>query len=128
MNRSNQTGKIFRVIFFAITSIVLVSCGGDRSAVQVANWGPQSLTVGAIPNKQPDGGMGLWVEVTRSGGDVDYQIYFNGAPQRTSVTDKGMTTSIPPSQLTQPGNMDVTIKHSATGRVFSVGTFVVKSK
>src|SRR4029078_12352733 len=32
-----------------------------QASLIVDNWGPQSMKVGDIPNKQPNGQIGLWI-------------------------------------------------------------------
>ena len=44
----------------------------DLTELKVINWGPQSAPVGTVPNKQPDGNMGIWIQVAGTQGPVSY--------------------------------------------------------
>jgi hypothetical protein len=96
--------------------------------LKVGNWGPQSTKVGVIPNQQPDGGMGIWIEVSGTQGLGEAQVLFGGQPAMvTSVQEKGITASIAPEQLTELGKKELVIKQIATNKLFPVGVFDVQS-
>ncbi len=95
--------------------------------LKVLNWGPQSAKVETNPNKQPDGGMGIWTEVAGTQGLGEAQMIFGGQPAKaTSVQEKNVNASISTEQLTQAGNKEVLIKQTSTGKTFPVGTFIVE--
>ena len=92
--------------------------------LKVINWGPQSAKVGTNPNKQPDGSMGLWVEVSGTQGLGEAQVLFSGQPAKsTSVQEKLITAAIATDQLAVVGNKEVAIKQIGTGKLFPVGIF-----
>jgi hypothetical protein len=97
----------------------------DNLGLGVINWGPRSMILDDIPNKQPDGSLGLWIEVTCEQRMGDVHILFNGMPQPTTVHGSLLTTGVPPEELTQPGKKEIVIKQVLTGRTFPVGTFVI---
>ena len=98
----------------------------QRIELNVYNWGPQTAEIGAIPNKQPDGSMGIWIEVSDTQGLGDAQVIFDGKPAKTtSVQDKLITAAIFPEQLKVSGNKKIYIKQSKTGKLFTVGIFKV---
>jgi len=117
-----QTAIVLALVTFVI------SCTKEKPDLQVGNWGPQSMVLGEIPNKQPDGGLGIWIEVTRQEGPDDVQILFDGVPQVTAFHEKVVTMSVPPKQLTQPGNKEIVIRQVSTGKFLPVGTFVINPK
>jgi hypothetical protein len=97
--------------------------------LKVINWGPQSTTVGVIPNKQPGGGMGIWIEVSgTTQGLGEAQVLFAGQPAMvtSSVQEKGLSAAIAPEQLTEPGKKEVVIKQISTNKLFPVGVFDVQ--
>lgn len=97
--------------------------------LSIPNWGPQSVEIGTIPNKQPDGTMGIWIEVSNTQGLGDAQVIFDGKTAKsTSVQDKLITVAITPDQLKTSGNKQIYIKQTSTGRLFNVGTFIVNPK
>lgn len=94
--------------------------------VKVGDWGPQSAKVGELPNKQPDGTIGLWIQVTGEQSLGEVQVLLGGQPAKaTSIQDKLITVSISPDSLAQPGDKEVVIKQVSTGKIFPVGIFKV---
>ena len=74
--------------------------------------------------------MGIWVRVDkvdrRSFGPV--RIYFAGYPAIHGHFRGGdiATGAFPPRRVRESGKYEVTIKQTATGRVFHVGYFIVE--
>ena len=96
--------------------------------LKVINWGPQSTNVGIIPNKQPNGVMGIWIEVSGTQGFGEAQVLFGGQPAAaTYVQEKVITAAIAPAQLAEPGKKEIVIKQIATNKVFPVGVFDVQA-
>lgn len=92
--------------------------------LKVVNWGPQSAKIGTNPNKQPDGSMGIWIEVAGTQGLGEAQVLFSGQPAKsTSVQEKLITAAIATDQLAVAGDKEVAIKQSGTGKLFPVGIF-----
>lgn len=95
--------------------------------LKVVNWGPQTAKAGMNPNKQPDGSMGVWIEVVGTQGLGDAQVIFGGQPAKvTSVQDKYVNAGISTEELIQPGSKDVVVKQISTGKTYPVGTFIVE--
>jgi FkbM family methyltransferase len=101
------------------------ACSKDCVDFKVGTWGPHSMTVGDIPNKQPNGYLGIWIQVTSEQGIGEVKVLFDGQPFNGYVSEKLITTGIPPSQLVQPGKKEIVIKQVSTGKTFPVGTFVI---
>ena len=92
--------------------------------LKVIDWGAQSAKVGTNPIKQPDGTMGLWIEVSGTQGLGEAQVLFSGQPAKlTTVQEKLITAAITTDQLAVAGNKEVAIKQIATGKLFPVGIF-----
>lgn len=96
-------------------------------ALTVINWGPQSAKVATNPNIQPDGSMGVWITVADTKGFGDAQVTFGGESMKTVIQEKLITAAIPIEQLSHSGHKEVLIKQMATGRVYTVGTFIVEA-
>jgi hypothetical protein len=97
--------------------------------LNVYNWGPQAAEVGTIPNKQPDGSMGIWFKVSDTQSLGDAQVIFDGKPAKeTSVQDKLITALISSEQLKVPGDRKIYIRLSKTGKLLPLGVFNVKNK
>ena len=133
--------KSLTTISILAIAIILSACGKTEQANQktsveasptfelkVINWGAQSAKVGTSLSNQPDGGMGMWIEVAGTQGLGDAQVIFDGQPAKaTSVQEKLITASISTEQLTRAGNKEVVVKQISTGKTYLVGTFIVES-
>lgn len=94
--------------------------------LKVTDWGPQTAPAGTVPNKQPDGNMGIWIQVAGTQGLGEVQISFGGQVVKSPVIqEKLITIAVAPDQLTEPGDKEITIKQAATDKVFKVGVFKV---
>ena len=94
----------------------------------VSNWGPQSAYIGEIPNVQPNGGMGMWIQapVTREFGKA--QLLFGDQLATVTTVQKGLiTAAIAPELLSRIGKREIFIKQLSTGKLFPVGSFYVRS-
>lgn len=92
----------------------------------VQSWGPQATTVDMVPNKQPAGGMGLWIKVSETKDIGDVQVLFSGKPAKiSSVQEKLITAEIAPEMLSLPGKNEVVIKLLKTNETILVGFFDV---
>lgn len=96
--------------------------------LKVVNWGPQSLKAGINPNKQPDGSMGIWVEVESTNGLGEAQIMFGGQPAKsTSVQEKIITAAIDANQIATMGEKEVVIRQIVSGKLIPIGTIRLTS-
>lgn len=95
--------------------------------LQVVGWGPQTANVGAeVPNKQPDGQMGLWIKVNSTEGLGEAQVLFGGqAAEKIVVTPDLITAAIPPAWINAAGDKTVEIKQVGSQKTFAVGTLKV---
>ena len=94
--------------------------------LKVTNWGPQETKVGVVPNPQPDGSMGIWIQVSDTKGLGETQVLFGGqAGTQAVVKDQLITVAIAPSQLGHPGDKEIVIKQVSAQRTFPVGTFKI---
>lgn len=98
--------------------------------LHVLDWGPRSTPAGLVPNRQYDGGAGLWIKIERL--DVErigpVKVLFSGRPSNIDYLHPDgelITTTINAREFKKPGRHEVTIRQLATGRVFSVGEFEV---
>lgn len=92
----------------------------------VGNWGPQETIAGVIPNLQPGGAMGVWIQLPSAETYGDFEVIFDGmAALVTSVQKDLVTAAIAPQLLEKPGQIEVQIKQLATGKLVTVGVFNV---
>ncbi len=102
------------------------NAGSESNGVKIVKWGPlEPLKIGTIPNKQPDGKMGLWIDVESTEGMGEIQILFEGRPQPTAVQPKLVTAGIDPSDISAAGDKKIEIKMVSTGQIILVGTLKV---
>lgn len=94
---------------------------------RIGVWGPQSTTVNTIPNIQPDGNAGIWIEIFGFQGLGELQVLFSGLPAKITVVQPNLiTAAITPDTFTRIGKYDVVIKQISTGIEYPVGMFHVK--
>ena len=96
-----------------------------RANLDVESWGPQSMLLGSIPNRQPDGSLGIWIRVSGVRGMGDLCVFFDGQPMNTTVREGLITIGVPPSLLSKPGTKPVIIEELPTGKTFTVGAFSI---
>lgn len=93
------------------------------------HWGPQSTTINTVPNIQPDGSAGIWIQVDDTNGYGELQVQFDGQPANfTVVQDNLITAAISPELFSQSGNFDITVKQITTGNEFPIGTLIIHEK
>lgn len=127
-----------RTIAIAFSALLLGACSpADGSAkstassnaasgLQVSNWGPNATQVGVVPNKQPNGYMGLWIQVESTKGLGEVQVFVGEQVGSTAVVEEKLITSaFPVAMLANPGALPVTVKQVATGKSFPVGIFTI---
>ena len=109
------------------TIIFFASCESNNSnTLKVLKWGPNEVTkIGAIPNKQPDGKMGIWIDVSSTEGLGEIQILFAGKPEPTAVSPKLVTCGVSPEEISIAGDKTIELKIVKTGQVIQVGNFRV---
>lgn len=120
------------VLYFSTLTLVcrLPDDRSEDDRLHVVDWGPRNTRAGVVPNKQLGGYMGMWVRVDkvdrRQFGPV--KISFSGYPSVHGHFSTGevVTGAFPPRRIREPGEYEVTLEQTATGRVFHVGYFVVE--
>jgi hypothetical protein len=115
------------VVIVLSLGALTVGCGNsaETSELKVSNWGPQSMTLGEIPNKQLTGDLGVWIQVTGKK-NGDYQVQFNGRSLEAVGGDANLITAgVPPALLGAVGAKEVVIKEIKTGKTYLVGKFVI---
>ena len=112
-------GRIFPVGTFAVDA--------QTYDLRVLNWGPQSTSGGEVPNLQPDGGAGVWIQVSDERDIGDVQVLFDGYPAKSTAVSSGLiAASVPAGSFREPGKKPVSIRQVITGKLFAVGSFVVE--
>jgi hypothetical protein len=98
---------------------------------RVVDWGPRNAKIKEVPNKQNDGGVGLWVKIEKVNSEETgpVRIFFGGRPSRMDYLHSDgevVTASIPPEFYNAPGRYEITLIQTTTGRNYHVGDFVVE--
>ena len=92
-------------------------------------WGPQSAVAGEIPNLQPGGTAGIWIQAEVDAEVGDLRLYFDGQP--ASVTSLGpgtITAAVPAALFEKPGVKNIHLLQVLTGTMLPVGQFEVVAK
>lgn len=92
---------------------------------KVTKWGPDEAKIGTVPNKQPDGKLGIWMDVPSTEEYGELQILFDGQPEPTATTREHVTCGITPEEISGVGEKKVELKQLSTGKIIQVGTFKV---
>jgi hypothetical protein len=124
-----QVKNLVRILIVLSLGALAAGCsnGSDTSDLKMSNWGPQSMTIGEIPNKQPTGNMGVWIQVAGKK-DGDYQVQFDGHSLEAVGGDANLITAgVPPDLLGAVGTKEITIKEIKTGKTYVAGKFVINS-
>jgi hypothetical protein len=116
--------KIKLTIIF-ISIILTLNCSVPFDSLKVLRWGPVETKLGSIPNLQPDGKMGIWVDVTPTEDLGEMQVIFDGKPVPTSVEPKLITAGISQEYISSKGEKRIEIKSIETGKILFVGNFKV---
>ena len=96
---------------------------------KVLNWGPQEIIQGEIPNIQPNGGAGIWIQISGGTklGDVNVMLDDQLVKETVSRPDL-ITASISPESFKTPGEKTLYIKQAGTGNILVVGKLKVNPK
>ena len=96
--------------------------------LQVTAWGPQEAKVGAeLPNKQPDGNVGIWIKVNSTEGLGEAQVLFGGQPaEKIAFAPDLVTAAVPAAWFASAGDKEVVIKQVGSQKTFAVGVFKIQ--
>ena len=93
------------------------------------DWGPRAASTGTVPNAQPDGSAGIWVQVADAGDIGEVRMTLDGKPaSSTGVSPAAITAAFPPALFTAEGDHEIAIEQIFTGTVIKVGSFSVTPK
>jgi hypothetical protein len=97
-------------------------------SLQVTAWGPQEAKVGAeLPNKQPDGNVGIWIKVNSTEGLGDAQVLFGGQPaEKIALAPDLVTAAVPAAWFASAGDKEIVIKQVGSQKTFAVGSFKIQ--
>ncbi len=101
-------------------------CEFPENHLIVNDWGPKSMKFGEIPNKQPNGNLGIWINVTGEKGIGEAQVLFGDYSGHAAISDGLITTCVPPEQLTVKSSIEIFIKQISTGKIISIGSFRIE--
>lgn len=115
--------------FLQKSAAELSKLANGAAKLRVLNWGPRSTPAGTVPNAQPDGSAGIWIQVADAEDVGDVRVLFDGLPASvTGVAPGSITAAVPAARFTMAGNHEVAIEQVATGKSIAVGSFSVTPK
>lgn len=97
------------------------------SELQLGDWGPRETIAGQMFNTQSGGKSGLWIQVSGLDLSSNIEVHFGGHVLPDShATDKLVTAAVPVEMLKEPGDKEVVVVETSTGRKLPVGLFLIK--
>lgn len=118
-----------KILLLSVLTIAafISSCSSSSSpnTLKILKWGPDEAKIGTIPNKQPDGKMGIWIDVNSTEGLGDIQILFGGKTMPTAVQPKLVTAGVATEEFSIKGEKKVEIKIVNTNEIIPVGNFKI---
>lgn len=107
----------------------LAKLAAGAARMRILNWGPRSAPAGTVPNAQPDGSAGIWVQVADADDIGDVRMTLDGKPaSSTGVSPAAITAAFAPALLSAEGDHEIAIEQLFTGTVIKVGSFSVTPK
>jgi hypothetical protein len=101
----------------------------DMLNLRILNWGPQSTIQGVVPGLQPDGGAGVWIQVSGDAALGEMQIVFDDQPAKSTAVSPGLiTATISGDYFNTPGKKEIAIRQVTTEKLFPVGVFSIAPK
>lgn len=95
-----------------------------NNKLEVYNWGPKTAVTQTIPNLQPDGNAGLWIQTSMTRGLGNLSVHINDKLVRTEVANKLITASIDKEYFSSKNELVITLK-SNKGYKFNVGVITI---
>ena len=82
-----------------------------NKTLEIYNWGPQESIVGTVPNLQPNGNAGIWIETGMTKGLGKLEVCIDGVPIHTEVALNLITASIPKEYFQQSKKLTITVQN-----------------
>lgn len=121
-----------RQLVFVIKNIACINNPHEKlpaSDLQVINWGPQRAAKGEVPNPQPGGGVGVWINISSDSERLvnDGIDIFIGEikADNLNIQKDLITASFNPSFTNESGEYKLYVQNKTTGAQTLVGTFVI---
>jgi hypothetical protein len=106
----------------------LAKLAAGAARMRILNWGPRSATAGTVPNAQPNGSAGIWVQVADADDIGDVRMTLDGKPaSSTGISPAAITAAFAPALFSE-GEHEIAIEQLFTGTVIKVGRFSVTPK
>ncbi len=123
-------------IKFTIISGVVIGIGlsafvykvATNKTLEIYNWGPQETIVGIIPNLQPDGNAGIWIETGITKGLGKLEVCIDGVPIHTEVTTNLITASIPKEYFQETKKLTISIQNDDNRIKNIIGTLHINEE
>jgi hypothetical protein len=109
---------------------LLISCSqkeSNQDQLKILTWGPQNKVIGEVPNIQPNGDIGLWIEVSGKSKD-SYSVIFNDKQLETvNAAENLITAAIPIGYTESIGEKDIYIEEIGSNNKIFVGKFITRN-
>ena len=97
----------------------------NNKTLEVYNWGPQETIVGTIPNLQPNGNAGIWIETSLTLGLGKLEVIVNGTSVYTEISSNLITASIPKELFKMETKLNILVLDTTTKKTFNVGNLII---
>jgi hypothetical protein len=125
----DNSGLLAEPAFLQLTSAERARLSNGAAKLHVLNWGPRTTSAGVVPNVQPGGGAGIWIQVENAQDVGDVRVLFGGrAAMSTGTSPSTITAAISADMFDTPGTHEVSIEQVRTGETIKVGSFSISPK
>ena len=123
-----QSARISEYLANASVTAIVSPEEPEGGSLKVVAWGPNTAVEGKVPNVQPDGSLGIWMEMTGLDVSENWRVVFNGTPAISTNLQPGLiTAAVNPILLSAAGEKMVAIENTDTNTIINVGVFIVTS-
>ena len=125
----DNSGLEYKSLYLEGGNLNNVRAEANWRNLKIINWGPQATSLGIVPNQQPDGNAGIWIQFSGDAEIGEVQVMFDGLPAKSTVVAPGLiTAAIPIDSFASLGAKQISIKQIASKSITPVGHFNVNSR
>jgi hypothetical protein len=98
----------------------------SSGSFKLVDWGPRTTALGLIPNKQPDGNIGIWIKFDGTLNPSRLELLVDGLPAiRTVLQDGLVTAAVDASAVRNPSRRTLEVALRSDGKNIPIGIFRV---
>lgn len=125
----DNSGLEYKPLYLEKNNVYSARAEASWRKLKIINWGPQSTTLGVVPNPQPGGSAGIWIQVSGDAEIGEVQVMFDGQPAKSTSAAPGLiTAAISVDSIASLGAKKISIKQAGTKSIAPVGDFNVNAR